>query len=58
MTEIEVTESTLIVHSKRGDKIWALKSRLEIPFAHVVGAEIDPTAVEQRRYWKAAKSIE
>ena len=31
MTEIEVTESTLIVHIKRGDKIWALKSRASDP---------------------------
>jgi hypothetical protein len=47
MTEIEVTENTLIVHVKGIHKILALKSQLEIPLAHVIGAEIDPAMVEQ-----------
>ena len=47
MTEIELTESTLIVHVKGIHKILALKSQLEIPLAHVVEAEIDPAVVEQ-----------
>ena len=47
MTEIELTESTLIVHMKGFDKILSLKSQLEIPLTHVVGAEIDPAVVEQ-----------
>lgn len=47
MTEIELTENTLIVHVKGIHRILALKSRLEIPLAHVVGAEIDPAVVEQ-----------
>ncbi len=47
MTEIELTESTLIVHVKGIDKILALKSQLEIPLSHVVGAEIDPSVVER-----------
>lgn len=55
MIEIEVTESTLIVHIKGRDKIWALKSHLEIPLAHVVGAGIDPTVVEQWRSTKVLK---
>jgi hypothetical protein len=45
VTEIELTEHTLIVHVKGADKFWALKSKLEIPLTHVIGAEIDP-AVE------------
>jgi hypothetical protein len=47
MTEIELTESTLIVHVKGIDKILAFKSQLEIPLSHVVGAEIDPSVVER-----------
>ena len=47
MTEIEVTQSTLIVRVKGVDKILALKSQLEIPLNHVVGAEIDPSVVEK-----------
>jgi hypothetical protein len=45
MTEIELTESTLLIHVKGVHKILALKSQLEIPLTHVVGAEIDPTVV-------------
>ena len=55
MTEIEVTESTLIIRVKGRDKIWALKSHLEIPLVHVVGAEIDPTVVKQ---WEVRRSME
>ena len=47
MTEIELTESMLIVHMKGVHKILTLKSQLEIPLTHVVGAEIDPAVVEQ-----------
>ncbi len=47
MTEIELTENTLIVHVKGVDKLLALKSQLEIPLSHVVGAELDPTVVER-----------
>jgi hypothetical protein len=47
MTEIELTESTLIVHMKGVHQILALHSQLEIPLTHVVGAEIDPAVVEQ-----------
>jgi hypothetical protein len=47
MTEIELTESMLIVHMKGVHKILAMHSQLEIPLTHVVGAEIDPTVVEQ-----------
>lgn len=47
MTEIELTESTLIVHVKGIDKYLSLKSQLEIPLSHIVGAEIDPGVVER-----------
>ena len=46
MTEIELTDGTLIVHVRGADTFWAFKSQLEIPLIHVVGAEVDP-AVEE-----------
>ncbi len=37
MAEVELTNSTLIVHVVGIDKILALKSRLEVPLSHVKG---------------------
>ncbi len=47
MAEMELTENTLIVQIKGIHKILAFKSQLEIPLAHVVGAEVDSAVVEQ-----------
>ncbi len=49
MTEIELTRDALIVHVRGMDRLWALKSRLEIPLSHVVGAEVNP---EIAREWR------
>ncbi len=38
MAQIEITPQSLIVHITGADRLWSLKSRLEIPLAHVVGA--------------------
>jgi hypothetical protein len=46
MTEIELIESTLIVHVRGTDNFWSFKSQLEIPLIHVVGAEVDPAVGE------------
>ena len=48
VTEVELTRDALVVHLQGMDQLWALKSRLEIPLAHVVGAEVDP---EIAREW-------
>jgi hypothetical protein len=48
VAEVELTEKALIVHVRGVDRLWALKSRLEIPISHVVGAEVDP---EIAREW-------
>jgi hypothetical protein len=48
MTEVELTRDALVVHVQGMDRLWALKSRLEIPLSHVVGAELDP---EIAREW-------
>jgi hypothetical protein len=33
------------------DKLWTLKSRLEIPLAHVTDAEADPEVVRGWKGW-------
>jgi hypothetical protein len=48
VAQVELTENALIVHVLGMDRLWALKSRLEIPLSHVVGAEVDP---EIAREW-------
>ena len=47
MTEVEITEHSLIVHVKGMDKVLAFKSQLEVPLSHVVSAEVDPSAVQE-----------
>ena len=49
MTEVELTLDALVVHVQGMDQLWALKSRLKIPLAHVVDAEVDP---EVARGWQ------
>ena len=39
----------MIVHVRGMDRLWALKSRLEIPLSHVVGAEVN---LEVARQWR------
>jgi hypothetical protein len=47
-TSIDVKGDSLIVDIEGADKLWALKSRLEIPLANVVGAD---TAEAEAREW-------
>ena len=42
MTEISIAEKRVIVEMKGWDKLWALKSRLEIPLEHIRGVRADP----------------
>ena len=49
MAEVELTEDALIVHVRGMDRLFALRSRLEVPLSHVEGAEADPQ--EARRRW-------
>ena len=55
MAEIEITPQALIVHITGADRLWALKSRLEIPLAHVVGAA---QAQDEAQSWLKHFSIE
>ncbi|GAA3290170.1 hypothetical protein Dvina_26925 [Dactylosporangium vinaceum] len=42
MATVRVDADTLVVEIEGIDKLWALKSRLEIPLANVRGATADP----------------
>lgn len=37
MTKVTVSDGTLVVDVQGWDKLWALKSRLEIPLEHISG---------------------
>jgi hypothetical protein len=49
MAEVELAQDALIVHVEGMDRLFALRSRLEIPLTHVAAAEADPQ--EARRRW-------
>lgn len=55
MTEVEITEDTLTVHVLGWDRPWALKSRIEVPLAHVASAKVDPE-IARREWWKGIKA--
>lgn len=48
MAQIEYTGTSLVIHVVGLDKLWALKSHLEIPIEHVIGAE---RATEEAEAW-------
>ncbi len=54
MAEVELAEDTLIVHVRGMDQLWALRSRLEIPLSHVVGAQADPQ--EAQGWWPGIRT--
>ncbi|MET8573101.1 hypothetical protein [Streptomyces sp. NPDC004783] len=47
MAHISIDDGNLIVEIEGLDKLWALKSRLTIPLAHVRGATADPGVVKE-----------
>jgi hypothetical protein len=42
MVEIRIEDDKAVFEVEGWDKLWALKSRLEIPLAHIKGAHSDP----------------
>ena len=54
MAEVELTEDALLIHVRGMDRIFALKSRLEIPLSHVLGAEADPE-LGHPEWWKSLR---
>jgi hypothetical protein len=49
MAEVELAQEALIVHVEGMDRLFTLRSRLEIPLSHIEGAEADPQ--EARKRW-------
>ncbi|GAA2324506.1 hypothetical protein [Streptomyces cuspidosporus] len=47
MAHISTDDDNLIVEIEGLDKLWALKSRLTIPLAHVRGATADPGILKE-----------
>ena len=54
MAEVELTEGALLIHVRALDRLFALRSRLEIPLPHVLGAEVDPE-VAPPSWWKSLR---
>lgn len=53
MVDISVHDDRLIFEVEGWDKLWALRSRLEIPIIHVKGAHIDEDAA--KGWWHGVK---
>ena len=53
MARVTIDGPTLVVEIEGLDKLWALKSRLEIPLAHVRGATADPGVVHEHKGLRA-----
>lgn len=43
MVDLSIVSGTLELHVRGADRLWALKSSLEIPFHHIAGIKADPT---------------
>jgi hypothetical protein len=42
MVEISIQGDKVVFEIEGWDKLWSLRSRLEIPLAHIKGAQLDP----------------
>ena len=54
MVEVTVSSGILNLEVKGWDKLWALKSRLEIPLANIRGVRADPRVA--RGWWKGIRA--
>jgi hypothetical protein len=43
MVDLSITDGNVVLHVRGADKLWALKSSLEIPLAHITEVRADPT---------------
>lgn len=41
MADVQIDGSTLVVHIRGADKVWALATKLEVPLAHIAGVDAD-----------------
>ncbi len=53
MVDLSISEGKLLLDVRGADKLWALKSSLEIPLQHVAGIPADPEAA--RGWWHGLK---
>ena len=44
MVDLSIAEGKLTLHVRGADKLWALKSSLEIPLVHIASVRADPEA--------------
>ena len=44
MVDLSIAEGKLTLHVRGADKLWALKSTLEVPLVHIAGVRADPEA--------------
>ena len=49
MVDLSIAEGKLTLHVRGADKLWALKSSLEIPLVHIRGVRVD--AEVARGWW-------
>ena len=42
MAQVEVVGDRLVIRLERDDRLWSFHSELEVPLAHIRGAEVDP----------------
>jgi hypothetical protein len=54
VAEVELAEDTMSINVRGMDRLWALRSRLEIPLSHVSGAEAAQEAA--RSWWQGIRS--
>ena len=54
MAEVKLAEDTLSIHVRGMDRLWTLRSHLEIPLSHVSGAEAEPDVA--RKWWQGIRS--
>src|ERR1700740_2340258 len=49
MVDLSIAEGKLVLHVLGADKLWALKTSLEIPLVHIAGIRTDPEVA--RGWW-------
>jgi len=55
MVDVRVQADSVVFEVEGLDKLWSLRSRLEIPLAHVTNVEHDPASVG--RWWHGFKLL-
>jgi hypothetical protein len=55
MVSVTLLSDSVVFEVEGLDKLWAFRSRLEIPLTHIVNAEVDPDQVG--RWWHGWKLI-